>query len=227
MKIPRPFLWLLLLGSAPLLGAAASFEGRFSLRIQDENGTRVVSGAMKGDFMRVEIPSDDGGWIVSFADFVHKELSVVLPGQSFYAAMPIEDAVVKISEARTALGQTALQTTGETATLLGYPCVKYLSKDKDGGITEIWAATGIGSKKTSAALLPLTRGTAERELLAQGGFPLRIIGKTSGGVPRFRMEVISMGKQTLADGLFAPPASYQKLPVGGLLKGGFNLFGGS
>ena len=226
MKIPRTFLWLLLLGSAPLIGVTASFEGRFSLRIQDKNGERVVSGAMKGDILRIEIPSDDGGQIVSFADFVNKEVSVVLTGQSFYAAMPIEDAVVKISEARTTLGQTALQITGETETLLGYPCVKYLSKDKDGGITEIWAATGIGSKKTSAALQPLTRGNAERELLAQGGFPLRIIGKTSGGSPRFRMEVVSMEKQKLADGLFILPASYLKFPIGSLLKGGFDLLGG-
>ncbi len=226
MKIPRTFLWLLLLGLAPLLGAAASFEGRFSLRIQDKNGTRLVSGAMKGDLMRVEIPVDDGGKIVSLADFAHNEVSVILPGQSFYASMPIEDAVTKISETRMSLGQTALQKTGGTATLLGYPCIKYLSKDKDGGITEIWAGTDIGSKKTSAALLPLARGTAERELLAQGGFPLRIIGKTSGGVPRFRMDVVSMEKQTLADSLFILPASYLKLPIGGLLKGGFGLLGG-
>ncbi len=225
MKISCAFLWLILFGVAPILSAATSFEGRFSLRIQDKNGTRLISGAMKGDFMRVEIPSDDGGKIVSFADFTHKEVSVMLPGQSFYASMPIEDAVAKISEARAGSGQATLQKTGETATLLGYPCVKYLWQDKDGSVIEIWASTGIDSTKASASLLPLARGTTERELIAQGGFPLRIIKKTSGGIPRFRMDMISLEKQTLADDFFTPPTGCQKLPIGGLLKGGLDLFG--
>ncbi|MBW8782137.1 MAG: DUF4412 domain-containing protein [Verrucomicrobia bacterium] len=223
MKTFSKLTGLLLLGLAPLLAPAASFEGRFNVRLQDDDGTRAVSCAMKAEHLRAEIPSDNGAKIVSLVDFGRKEISAILPGQPLYAVMSLDDAVAKLGDVRK--GQGALQKTTETAVVLGYACVKYVAKSKE-GVTEIWTAAALGSPLAGSAFQSLAHTPAERELLAQGGFPLRVIGRTPDGTAHFRMEVVSMEKQPLPDSFFAPPAGYQKIDVGILLRGGLNLFGG-
>ena len=205
----------MLLASLPLRAAGVGFEGRFKLRIQDTDGTRVITGAMKPDFMRVELPAGDKGKTIALADFVGGEVALLLPGQSFYAAMPVRDAVAKLVEARRNQSQAMLRKTTETLVLLGLTCVKYIAKDKD-GTTEVWVAPGLASTRAAAAFQSLARNTPERDLITQGGLPLRIIGKDSDGTANFRLDVVFLEKLPLADTLFQPPSGYRKLDIGGL-----------
>ncbi len=215
----------MLLAAFPLQAANRGFEGRFTLRIQDADGTRLISGAMKSDFMRVEIPSDTNTTIVALSDFARSEVSLLIPGQPLYATMPVTEAVAKLADARRTQSQAMLRKTTETAVLLGQPCVKYIAKDKD-GTTEIWAAAGLASPRAATAFQSLARNTPERDLITQGGLPLRIIGRDADGAANFRMDVVSLEKQSVADSVFQPPAGYTKLDVGGFLSGGLStLFG--
>ena len=59
----------------------------------------------------------------------------------------------------------------------------------------------------------------ERALAGKELFPLRVIGHDKGGKENFRMEATAINKQTLPDALFTPPADYQKLDMGGMMKG--------
>ena len=214
----------LMLFVTPLLRATdPGFEGRMTIRIKDADGTRAVSCAMKPDFLRVEMamPSSDNGKLVALADFVRGEVSMLTLGQPLYAVMPIRDAVGKLISTRQTQGKATLLKTAETLVFLGQPCVKYLYKDQD-GVTEIWIAPGFGSPRTAAALQALAHGAVERELITQGGFPMRIIGKTIQGTTNFRMEVVSMEKSPQAEAVFTPPTGYHKLDISGLSS----LFGG-
>lgn len=193
------------------------------IRIKDADGTRAVSCAMKPDFLRLEIPTapGDSGKLVALADFVRGEVALLTPGQPLYAAMPIRDAVAKLTTARQTQGKATLLKTTETLVMLGQPCIKYLYKDQD-GVTEIWIAPGFGSPRAAAALQPLTHDAVERELINQGGFPMRVIAKTTTGSTSFRMDVVSIEKSPQAEAAFAPPSGYHKLDIGGLS----NLLGG-
>jgi len=221
LKLFPALVCLLLLAALPLHATTRGFEGRFQLRIQDADGTRVISGALKADFMRAEIPAGDKGKVVALADFVGGEVALLLPGQPLYASMPVRDAVAKLSDARRNQTQAMLRKTTETLVLLGRTCVKYLAKDKD-GTTEVWVASGLASTRAAAAFQALARNTPERDVIALGGLPLRIIGKDAAGTATFRMDVLSLEKLSLADSVFLPPDDYHKLDIGNFSA----LFGG-
>jgi hypothetical protein len=223
MKLLSVLATLMLLVAPPMRAAETGFEGRMEIRIKDADGTRDISCAIKPDFLRLEIPtsSGDSSKLIALADFVRGEVALLTPGQPLYAAMPIRDAVAKLITARQTQNKATLLKTTEALVLLGQPCVKYLSKDQD-GVTEIWMASGFSSPRAAAALQPLTHSAVERELISQGCFPMRIIGKTAIGSTSFRMDVVSMEKSPMPDSAFNPPAGYHKLNIGGLS----NLLGG-
>ncbi|HTJ77908.1 MAG TPA: DUF4412 domain-containing protein [Rariglobus sp.] len=215
IKLLRAPVYLVLLAALPLCAASRGFEGKFQLRIQDTDGTRVVSGAMKPDFMRMEIPSGSTGNIIALADFVGGEVAFLLPGQAFYATMPVRDAVGKLGEVRRNQSRAMLHKTTETVVLLEQTCIKYIAKDKD-GTTEIWVAPGLASQRAATVFQSLACNTPERDLITQGGMPLRIIGKSPAGAVNFRMDVVSLEKLSLADSVFLPPAGCRKLDLGNL-----------
>ena len=45
------------------------------------------------------------------------------------------------------------------------------------------------------------------------------MSKDKSGKQTFKMEATAINKQTLPESLFTPPAGYQKLDMGGLMKG--------
>lgn len=59
----------------------------------------------------------------------------------------------------------------------------------------------------------------ERALAGKDLFPLRVVARDKGGKEDFRLEATAIEKQTLAAALFAPPAGYQKLDMGGMMQG--------
>jgi len=116
--------------------------------------------------------------------------------------------------------------TGESDTILGYPCVKYVSKYKD-STSEIWITDQLGTfMGFGSGGGPMGRSRSasssqpwEKMLVGKNFFPLRIVTHGTDGKESFRLEVTSVEKQSLPDSFFAPPEGFQKFDVGNMMRG--------
>jgi hypothetical protein len=89
----------------------------------------------------------------------------------------------------------------------------------------MWLAEGLGTfmafnqNPMGGARGGSTPPAWERALAGKELFPLRVAGKDKAGKESFRMEVTAIEKTSLPDSMFTPPAGYQKLDMGGMMKG--------
>ncbi len=59
----------------------------------------------------------------------------------------------------------------------------------------------------------------ERALAGKSLFPLRVVSTDKASKETFRMEATNVEKTALPDSLFSVPAGYEKLDMGGMMKG--------
>ncbi len=219
MKILRPF--VLLVGVlCTLTLTAQDFEGRIKMQIKDGRETLEIETATKKDFARVELPGQ-GTSISTIVNLPRQEMIMLMPGQKMYMVMPLQQPA---ADAKSARDEATLEKTDETETILGYKCTKYLARDGE-AVHEIWAAEGLGTFAglgTSNPIRPGNRSGWEDSLMKNGFFPLRVVGLDRRGRETFRMEVVSIEKESLPASLFEIPEGYQRFEMGGLggmLKG--------
>jgi hypothetical protein len=215
---------------APGLLRAASFEGKVSFKMTTARGqVQEMNQSIKGDKMRIEMPSqkDMGGIIV---DTAKRETTMIMDTQRMYMVMAMPDPASQPSGAARTEEPGQLEKTGETEKILGYLAQKYVATQGDNK-TELWLAEGIGAfmgfgnggrggmggrKGGGGAPAPQAW---EKALAGKDLFPLRVVTHDQGGKENFRMEVTAIEKQSLSDDLFAPPAGYQKMDMGGMMQG--------
>lgn len=222
----KKIIWLLLclsLGPASLL--AGGFEGtiRMSMKSPKSEQPTLVDYSMKGNFLRMDITAAKGRHVSSIWDLNKHEMTMLMPEQKMYMIMKTEDIA---AAARKASPNVQIEKTGETEKILGYAATKYLIKDNDHHITsEVWGVEGLGTFMMgrnspfgkSGGLSPV-----EKELIARGFFPLRMINRDSSGAETFRMDAVSIDKKSLSEDFFVPPSDYRRFDMGGMFGG----FGG-
>lgn len=210
---------------APAALLAASFEGKVNFKMNSGDGkSQDISYNIKGDKMRLEMPGmkGTGGVIV---DMGKKEMTMLMDEQKMYMSMAMPDPAAAPASGKQE--DVKLEKTGETEKILGHTATKYISSH-EGTKTELWLAEGLGTFMMMSGANPMgggRRGSGpapqswERLLAGKDLFPLRVVGKDKSGKESFRMEATAIEKQSLPDSLFAPPAGYQKLDMGGMMKG--------
>lgn len=229
----RNLLPLVLLASvlaAPGALAARDFEGTVRMKITDGRSQAMpLEYSVKGGLLRTDIQAEEGMTMTAIMDFAKDEMIMLMPGQPMYMVMPIKAAAAQAS------GHTGedpvLEKTGETETILGYKCTKYLARSKE-AVTEIWATEeigafmGLGSAMSGPMGSKATPASWEKALVGKNFFPLRVVSGP-GSKQKFRLEVTGIEPKSLPASHFAPPAGYQKFDMGGMLKGlpGGNPFG--
>ncbi len=217
---------ILLVAAAGLLAAgrmsAATFEGRVKMKMESgRNDAQLLTYAMKGSKLRMEMPAGDRE-MISLVDWDKREMSMLMPEQKMYMVIEMKD-VPAIGEVEEARDSARLEKTSETATIAGREATKYLARDgKDK--TELWLASGLGSWFNMSSgggnpMKPKKLSDWEKEVIAKGLFPLRIVGFDGKGRQTMKMEVVELIPQSLDDALFVPPADYSRFNMGGLLKG--------
>jgi hypothetical protein len=213
--------------AVPAALPAAQFEGKINFKITSGGKPQEMNYIIKGDKMRLELPGQAGlGGII--LDTTKKETTIVMDEQRMYMvqAMP---AAASPSPADKADDGTTLEKTGEKDRILGYPAEKYISTSPQGQKTELWLAEGLGSFMAFSNSNPMGGGRRgggggsggqawERALAGKELFPLRVVSKDKDG-KEFRMEATAIEKKSFPDSLFAPPADYQKLDMGNMMKG--------
>lgn len=216
---------LSLLAAAVFIPAAvaANFEGKVTFKITPARGkAQEMRYAMKGDKIRMEFPDQKemGGMIL---DTVKQEMMMIMDSQRMYMVMPVPQ---QAGDAAQSGPQAKLEKTGKTERILGYTAEQYIST-QDGNKTELWLAEGLGTFALGNPNAGGGRGGGpagmpqgwERALAGKPLFPLRVIGFDKGSKESFRMEVTSIDKQALPDGMFTPPAEYQRMDMGAMMQG--------
>jgi hypothetical protein len=212
---------------APAAVFAASFEGKVSFKMTAGKGQpQEMHQSIKGDKVRMEFSSQrgTGGMIL---DGTKKEMIMMMDDQKMYMTMAIPDVAAEAVDKKRE-DTVKFEKTGETEKILGYTATKYIATNKDGTKTDVWLAEGLGTfmgmgnnnnpmggkRGGPAASADWERLIAGKEL-----FPLRVIGYDKAAKETFRMEATAVSKEKLPDTLFVPPANYQKLDMGGMMKG--------
>jgi hypothetical protein len=218
-------LTLFLLASAMLVPAAVAavpFEGRLTFKMDAARSKAQEMGyAIKGDKIRIEFPSQKemGGMIV---DTSKQEMIMLMDSQRMYTVVPVPGP-----QGAPAAGgrQPKLEKTGETERIQGYTAEKYISTE-GGTKTEFWLTEGLGTFAAFSNADPVGRAGVggmpsgwERAIAGKPLFPLRVIGYDKAGKQSFRMEVTSINRQALPDGMFTPPIDYQRMDMGGMMRG--------
>jgi hypothetical protein len=204
---------------APAVLVAASFEGKVNFTMSAPKGKpQEMHYSIKGDKVRIEMPGQKGmgGMIL---DTAKKEMITMMDSEKMYMVMAIPD----VAEAKAGKDDDVkLEKTGEKEKILGYTAEKYISTHKNEK-TEMWLAEGLGTFMAMAGGNGMGKKAApkswERALAGKELFPMRVVGFDKSGKESFRMETTAINKQSLPDSLFVPPADYQKLDMGGMMKG--------
>jgi hypothetical protein len=187
---------------------AGSFEGVVTMKETSDGEATLKKTYFKGDKMR-EDHSEGGDYMVW--DAAKKEGLIVDAKKRAVIVMPWPD--VKSVDAKKMFEGTTVTKTGKSDKVSGYTCEIYLSKDQeDNSSSELCVAKGIGN----AAMFGIMGGGISgpggypawfRDLVKDGGFPLRHIDRDESGNVESRGEATVEAKR-LDDSLFAAPAGY-------------------
>ncbi len=219
---PRLLLVSMVLASAAAF--AAPFEGKVNFKMTSGAGQpQEMIYNIKGGKIRLEMPGQKSVGMI--LDPANKETIMIMEEQKMYMTMAIPDAAPSAEGDKAS--DVKLEKTGETEKILGHTATKYISTH-EGTTTELWLAEGLGmfaafnnanpmggrGQRGGQASTDWARLLAGKEL-----FPLRVVGKDKSGKESFRMETTAINEQSLPDSMFAPPPGYQKMDMGGMMKG--------
>lgn len=191
--------------SVPAL--AGSFEGVVTMKETSDGEAKLQKTYFKGDKMRVD--QEEGEYMVW--DASKKQGLIVDSKERTVIVIPWPD--VKPGDAKKMFEGTTVTKTGKSDKISGYTCEIYLSKDQeDNSTSELCVAKGI----SNAAMFGIMGGGPSglggypawfRDLVKDGGFPLRHIDRDESGKVESRGEATVEAKR-LDESLFAAPAGY-------------------
>lgn len=203
--------------------SAKTFEGKLRIKVTEGKGrSQEMDYLAKPGFMRADMNAEGQNASV-IVDFAKKEAIMLMPGQPMYMVMPLPQAMEQT------VGKpedTQLEKTSITEKILGYDCVKYLLKAKN-GVSEMWITEALGAFMSMPAMggpmggapKPSPTSGWENALKGKDFFPLRVVSLGKNGKESSRFEILSIEPKTLEASLFAPPAGYQRFDMGAM--GGF------
>ncbi len=211
---------------APAVLSAATFEGQIEMSMTDGGQTHHVSYQTKAGHMRITMPVPGMGEMAAIVDFAGGKILTLIPQMKAYMEIPIGGAMEAAQAKTTNAGE--LKNTGETQTILGYTCTKYIYEEKEGPV-EIWATDQLGQFMAMPQGNPMQGGGKPKagwESAIQGDFfPMRLVALSKRGKERMRWEVTGVKPMSLPDSAFAPPEDYKPFSMGGLMQG-LGGFGG-
>jgi hypothetical protein len=202
---------------APLVALAASFEGKITMKMSGpQNAPPAMTFSIKEGLSRLDLVGGGQNAAVIY-DVAKQEITILMPEQKMFMTQPMP----KLDASAAGLGSDpggSLAATTTKEKILGYDCVKYVEKSKE-GVSEIWVTDQLGGfqgfggppagggRRGPGA--PAPQGW-EASIAGKGVFPLRVI-TTDGGKETFRLEATAIEKVALPAHLFYAPTDYQDL----------------
>lgn len=193
-----------------VLKAEEAFEGVIHYSLKSGKKPLEMVHFIKGNHMRIELPLDGSTTAASLVDLDARMITVLMPDQRMYMTMPIPEA----GDIPGNTGTVAIEDTGETVEILGYPCTRYLLKDGERTVN-VWATKGLGRYfgSSNPVQKPGSRSIWENQLAEAGLFPLRVVETDRRGKEIFSLDVTKIEQGPVEDVLFALPSGYQKFEM--------------
>jgi len=212
MKALNTTLALIIFFLAGITFAQDAFEGKVIFEVQEEGNKQVMDYYAKDKKFRMDMP-EKGGSILF--DSQALKMYVIMDEQKMY----METTMMPLSAGA---GGGSISKTGETKTILGYDCEKFLFTQKDMK-GEAWMTKELGAFMffmESQEEMP----DWQAEVLDAGYFPLHVTQHNTRKNITSVYDVKEVTPMELSDDLFVVPSSYQKMDLMNL--GGLeNLFG--
>ncbi len=202
------------------MATTGDFEGIILIKQINEGAASQQQWFVKGDRLRFEEigPEADHGAMIF--DAKKKVMYNVQHDEKFYLELPAGQT----TKAAQAMEDIVVTKTGKSDKVAGYSCEIYHTRDKsDGSTGEVCVARGLGN----AAIFGLTGAEAGRssilpswmrEMLKDGGFPIKGVDRDEHGKEESRWEAVKIETKRLDDRLFLPPAGYQRRDLGAAMK---------
>lgn len=187
--------------------AQDAFEGKVIFEVQEEGNQQVMDYYAKDKRFRMDMP-DKGGSILF--DSQALKMYVIMDEEKMY----MESQMMPLSMGS---GGGSVSKTGETKTILGYDCEKFVFEQEDLK-GEAWMTKELGAFMffmESQQELPAWQS----EVLDAGYFPLQVTQFNKRENKQSVYNVIEVTPMELSSDLFVPPADYQKLDL--MNMGGF------
>lgn len=208
MKVHPKFFIIILFLLAGTLIAQDTFEGKVVFDVQEDGNKQVMDYYAKDKKYRMEVP-DKGGTILF--DSNKLMMYVLMDKEKMY----MESQMMPLSMG----GAGKVSKTGETKTILGHKCEKFVFEQEDLK-GEAWMTKELGAFMffmESQQEMPAWQS----EILDAGYFPLQVTQYSKRENKKSVYNVIEVTTMDLSDDLFVVPFSYEKLDLtgfGGLEK---------
>lgn len=225
MKLYPLFLFAVTSLTATATLSAADFEGKVRMKMSTSRGdAHEIDYSVKPGFVRTDMEPSPGQKASMIMDLGKEEMLILMPQQKMYMVQRLDSVTAAANEA--AGEDFTFEKTGETEEILGYDCVKYVSKTKD-YTSDIWVTeelgrfVGLGNSSNPMGGKKKSGPAAawEKALAGKNFFPLRVVSRDAKGKEQFRLETVDVQKGAQPAALFAAPADYQKLDFGNMMKG--------
>ena len=209
--------------ATPAALLAATFEGKVTMKMTGPRGApQQMAFSLKEGFSRIDVETGQGRAAGIIFDATKQEMTILMLDQKMYMTQPMPKPPAATGAAEGAAA-TAVEITTTKEKILGYDCVKYVAKTKD-GTSEIWVTDQLGTFLGMGGGGPMGGGRRgpggpgggpppqgwEQALLGKGVFPLRVV-TTAGDKETFRMEATAIDQQALPASTFAAPADFKNL----------------
>lgn len=212
MKTLNTTIAILLFLLAGITFAQSSFEGRVIFEVKEDGESQVMDYFAKDKRFLMKMPEKGGSILFDSKKF---KMYVIMDKEKMY----METMMMPMS---TGAGGGSITKTGETKTILGYDCEKFLFTQKDMK-GEAWMTKELGAFMFFMKSQEEMPGW-QTEVLDAGYFPLHVIQHDTRRNVTGVYEVKEVTPMKLSDDLFELPSSYKKFDLMNL--GGFeNLIG--
>lgn len=189
-----------------------SFEGKVVFNVKEDGEHQVFDYYAKDKKFKMDIPDKGGSIIFDSQKF---KMYVIMDEEKMY----METTMMPMS---TGTGGGSITKTGETKSILGYDCEKFLFTQKDMK-GEAWMTKELGAFMFFMESQEEMPGW-QTEVLDAGYFPLHVTQHDTRRNVTGVYDVKEVTPMKLSDDLFELPSSYKKFDLMNL--GGFeNLFG--
>lgn len=189
--------------------AQTSFEGKIKIQLSEEGKKHTMDYLVKGDKFRLDVKDMDEAGAMIF-DSKAMKMTILMPQQKMYMEMPLNDLDSE-SYFEEGSSPAKINKTGETKTINGYKCEKWVIED-EGLTTEAWITNELGGFLFLGN--PMAGGGSDwtSKLSAQNFFPmLAEVYKSGKHINTF--EVLEISPQKLDNSLFSAPSGFQKFDM--------------
>ncbi len=200
-----PMIKKLVLGMVACVGLAWGFEGRVDFKTTEGKQAQVMQYYVRGDWVRLDLPKTEEA-AAMLIDVKKQDMYMLMSmeGQKMYMKHSFKD--VGAGEDEGEKGPEPVET-GRKEDIVGYSCSEYTVKEKNGQITELWLAKGLGYFFLGAGEGMGKGGSGspgwEKIVREREFFPLRVVTRSKSGKELHRMEAVAIETKTPAKELFS------------------------